>query len=70
MSNQGVQGPVASTEREMLPILVGVAVGVLYVASVVTVVIGLLRFTREYLQRLPAVESSPGGLLARLLLRR
>lgn len=58
------------TERAIVPILAGVAVSLVYVVAVTTVVVGLLRFTREYLRRLSAEEPSPSGLLARLPFRR
>jgi len=58
------------SEREMVPILAGVAVSLVYVVAVTTVVVGLLRFSREYLRRLSAEEPSPSSLLARLPFRR
>ncbi|MBU0493879.1 MAG: hypothetical protein KKA73_15595 [Chloroflexi bacterium] len=60
----------AAGAREAVPILVGVVVSLVYVVAVVTVVIGVLRFTREHVRQLGATEPSATTLLARLPLGR
>jgi len=69
---QDVRGiaPAEPSAREFLPILAGVVVSLVYVVSIAVVVVGLLRFTREYLRRLPTEPPPLKEMLTRLPFRR
>ncbi len=56
--------------REGLSILVGVVVSLVYVAAIAVVVIGVLRFVREYVRRPATPETPARAILARLPFRR